>query len=115
MSANKNGTLVSMKIAFLGTGRMGSELARHLLKSHEVTVWNRTAERGDGMRSAGAVLEQGGAKARVGGQKSELLGDVPGGTDRAHAVVDSKTSTSRPSSRRCGATYTRVFTLRRPS
>ncbi len=26
------------------------------------------------MRSAGAVLEQRGAKARVGGQKSELLG-----------------------------------------
>lgn len=39
------------------------------------------------MRSAGAVLEQGGAKARVGGQKSELLGDVPGGTDRAQRSV----------------------------
>ncbi|MCS6712018.1 NAD(P)-dependent oxidoreductase [Brachybacterium sp. EF45031] len=34
-----------MKIAFLGTGRMGTELARHLLTDHDLTVWNRTAER----------------------------------------------------------------------
>lgn len=54
--ANKNGTLVSMKIAFLGTGRMGSELARHLLKSHEVTVWNRTAERAQPLVEEGASL-----------------------------------------------------------
>ncbi|APT91830.1 3-hydroxyacid dehydrogenase [Corynebacterium phocae] len=34
-----------MKIAFLGTGRMGTELARHLINDHEVTVWNRTRDR----------------------------------------------------------------------
>ena len=33
-----------MKIAFLGTGQMGSPIASLLLKSgHELTIWNRTA------------------------------------------------------------------------
>ncbi len=43
-----------MKIAFLGTGRMGTELALHLLKDHEVTVWNRTTERTAPLVEAGA-------------------------------------------------------------
>ena len=45
-----------MKIAFLGTGRMGSELARHVMKSHEVTVWNRTAQRAQPLLEEGAQL-----------------------------------------------------------
>ena len=45
-----------MKIAFLGTGRMGSELARHVMKSHDVTVWNRTAERAQPLVDEGATL-----------------------------------------------------------
>ena len=45
-----------MKIAFLGTGRMGSELARHVIKSHDVTVWNRTAERAQPLVDEGATL-----------------------------------------------------------
>jgi 3-hydroxyisobutyrate dehydrogenase-like beta-hydroxyacid dehydrogenase len=35
-----------MRIAFLGTGQMGSAIVAHLIKSgHEVTVWNRTQSR----------------------------------------------------------------------
>ncbi|MGP5110909.1 NAD(P)-dependent oxidoreductase [Corynebacterium casei] len=45
-----------MKIAFLGTGRMGSELARYVIKSHDVTVWNRTAERAQPLVDEGATL-----------------------------------------------------------
>ncbi|AMJ43847.1 NAD(P)-dependent oxidoreductase [Corynebacterium stationis] len=45
-----------MKIAFLGTGRMGSELALHVMKSHEVTVWNRTPERAQPLVDEGAQL-----------------------------------------------------------
>ncbi|MGO2877329.1 MAG: NAD(P)-dependent oxidoreductase, partial [Corynebacterium casei] len=45
-----------MKIAFLGTGRMGSELACHVMKSHDVTVWNRTAERAQPLVDEGATL-----------------------------------------------------------
>ncbi|MGV0325974.1 NAD(P)-dependent oxidoreductase [Corynebacterium confusum] len=48
--------LEGMKIAFLGAGRMGSELARHLLKDHEVTVWNRTAEKAQPLVDEGAQL-----------------------------------------------------------
>ncbi len=43
-----------MTIAFLGTGRMGTELALHLLKSHDVVVWNRTPERTARVQDAGA-------------------------------------------------------------
>lgn len=34
-----------MKIAFLGLGRMGTELALKLVDDHELTVWNRTASK----------------------------------------------------------------------
>ncbi|WP_165241239.1 NAD(P)-dependent oxidoreductase [Corynebacterium lizhenjunii] len=43
-----------MKIAFLGTGRMGTELALHLIEPHEVTVWNRTPERAQPLVDRGA-------------------------------------------------------------
>lgn len=43
-----------MKIAFLGTGRMGTELARHLLVDHDVTVWNRSPERAQPLVDEGA-------------------------------------------------------------
>ena len=45
-----------MRIAFLGTGRMGTELARHLLAGHEVTVWNRSPERAQPLVESGATL-----------------------------------------------------------
>ncbi|MET0270301.1 MAG: NAD(P)-binding domain-containing protein, partial [Sphingomonas sp.] len=36
------------KIAFIGLGKMGSPMARHLLRSgHDVTVYNRTTARAD--------------------------------------------------------------------
>ena len=56
--AHNDGTLGGMKIAFLGTGRMGTELARHLLDHHELTVWNRTAERAQPLVDAGAALAE---------------------------------------------------------
>jgi 3-hydroxyisobutyrate dehydrogenase-like beta-hydroxyacid dehydrogenase len=46
-----------MRIAFLGLGKMGSAIARHLLKSgHEVTVWNRTPVRADPFKALGAQV-----------------------------------------------------------
>ncbi|MBB5832417.1 NAD(P)-dependent oxidoreductase [Brachybacterium aquaticum] len=45
-----------MRIAFLGTGRMGTELALHLLPDHELTVWNRTVERTARLAEAGATV-----------------------------------------------------------
>ncbi len=34
-----------MKIAFLGTGLMGAPMARRLAGTHDVTVWNRSADK----------------------------------------------------------------------
>jgi 3-hydroxyisobutyrate dehydrogenase len=47
------------KIAFLGLGEMGSRMAAHLLAAgHDVTVWNRDAEKAIRSRDAGAVVAQ---------------------------------------------------------
>ncbi len=46
-----------MKVAFLGLGQMGEPMARRLLEAgHDVTVWNRTRARSDGLASAGAAV-----------------------------------------------------------
>jgi 3-hydroxyisobutyrate dehydrogenase-like beta-hydroxyacid dehydrogenase len=46
-----------MKIAFLGLGKMGFPMARRLLNAgHQLTVWNRTAERAEPLTAAGASL-----------------------------------------------------------
>jgi len=52
-----------MRIAFLGTGRMGTELALHLLPDHELTVWNRTASRTERLAEAGAAVASTAAEA----------------------------------------------------
>ena len=42
-----------MRIAFLGTGIMGGPMARNLAAAgHEVTVWNRTREKAEGLGAA---------------------------------------------------------------
>jgi 3-hydroxyisobutyrate dehydrogenase len=43
-----------MKIAFLGLGHMGGELAAHLLADDEVTVWNRNPAAAEPFRQRGA-------------------------------------------------------------
>jgi len=44
-----------MRVAFLGLGKMGSVIARHLLKAgHEVTVWNRTQAATEALAKEGA-------------------------------------------------------------
>lgn len=48
-----------MKIAFLGLGNMGSAMAGHLLAAgHELTVWNRTLEKAEPLKSQGAKVER---------------------------------------------------------
>jgi 3-hydroxyisobutyrate dehydrogenase-like beta-hydroxyacid dehydrogenase len=44
-----------MKVAVAGLGRMGEPIARRLLRAgHDVTVWNRTSARTDGLAADGA-------------------------------------------------------------
>ncbi len=46
-----------MKIAFVGLGNMGTPMARHLLRAgHELTVWNRTSEKTNPLKSEGAKV-----------------------------------------------------------
>lgn len=47
-----------MKIAFLGTGRLGTELAKHVLKEHELVVWNRSIEKTEELKEAGAAVAE---------------------------------------------------------
>jgi 3-hydroxyisobutyrate dehydrogenase-like beta-hydroxyacid dehydrogenase len=45
------------KIAFLGLGQMGTPMATRLLEAgHDLTVWNRTPERAQPLRDAGASV-----------------------------------------------------------
>ncbi len=46
-----------MKVAFIGLGNMGSPMAGHLVRAgHEVTVWNRTLSKADGLRAEGVKV-----------------------------------------------------------
>jgi 3-hydroxyisobutyrate dehydrogenase-like beta-hydroxyacid dehydrogenase len=45
------------KIAFLGLGQMGAPMARRLIAAgHQLTVWNRTADRADPLVAEGATM-----------------------------------------------------------
>ena len=55
-----------MRIAFLGTGRMGTELALHLIKDHQLTVWNRTREKTSRLAEVGASVADSPAEAITG-------------------------------------------------
>ena len=48
---------VRMKVALLGTGRMGLPMARRLCQAgHEVSVWNRTREKAEPLAAEGARI-----------------------------------------------------------
>jgi 3-hydroxyisobutyrate dehydrogenase-like beta-hydroxyacid dehydrogenase len=48
-----------MKIAFIGLGNMGTPMARHLIRAgHEVTVWNRSRDKAEPLKSEGAKIAQ---------------------------------------------------------
>jgi 3-hydroxyisobutyrate dehydrogenase-like beta-hydroxyacid dehydrogenase len=56
-----------MKIAFLGLGKMGGAIARHLLKGRdELTVWNRTAASAEPFGREGARIAKSAAEAVAG-------------------------------------------------
>src|SRR3954467_12217389 len=48
-----------MRVAFLGLGRMGVAMARHVVEAgHDLHVWNRTPGRAGELVSVGAVEEK---------------------------------------------------------
>lgn len=63
MFKHKEGTL-RMKVAFIGLGNMGHPMAQNLLKAgHQLSVWNRTQEKGKDLAAAGARLAENPAEA----------------------------------------------------
>ncbi len=58
---------MTTKIAFLGTGIMGTPMAANLIKAgHGVAVWNRTAEKTKPLAEAGAMVPASPAEAAKG-------------------------------------------------
>jgi 3-hydroxyisobutyrate dehydrogenase-like beta-hydroxyacid dehydrogenase len=56
-----------MKIGFLGLGKMGAPMARHLLAAgHELRVWNRSEAKADPLIHEGAILAGTPAEAELG-------------------------------------------------
>ena len=46
-----------MQVAFLGLGKMGTAIVRHLVKAgHSLTVWNRTASHAEPLKALGAAV-----------------------------------------------------------
>ena len=68
-----------MKLALLGTGLMGSRMARRLLGAgHEVSVWNRSADKARALADAGArVASDPADAARGAGAVIVMLADGP--------------------------------------
>jgi 3-hydroxyisobutyrate dehydrogenase len=74
-----------MRIAFLGLGRMGRILARHVLDDgHDLTVWNRTAGAADELGGAGAVVADSAARAVEG---AEVVITALFGPDAVRSVI----------------------------
>lgn len=57
-----------MNIAFLGLGKMGSAIVKHLLKQHNVTVWNRSPRAAEEMAAQGAAVAASPAQAARGAE-----------------------------------------------
>lgn len=72
-----------MKVGFIGLGQMGSAIAANLVKAeHEVTVWNRSADKADALVDAGATRAERPVDAAHGDVVMTMLAD-----DRAVEAV----------------------------
>ncbi|MBB3693247.1 NAD(P)-dependent oxidoreductase [Sphingomonas sp. BK580] len=72
-----------MKVGFIGLGQMGGAMARNLLKAgHEVSVWNRSADKAAPLTEAGARAASSPADAAQGEVVMTMLAD-----DRAVEAV----------------------------
>mgnify|MGYP001814403241 CR=1 FL=1 len=72
------------RIAFLGTGLMGTGMARNLIKAgYRVTVWNRTATKTDSLLAAGAAVATSPAAAV---SNANVIVTIVGDDDSSRAV-----------------------------
>ena len=64
-----------MRVGVAGLGRMGSAIAAHLIDvGHEVTVWNRTADKVKPLAAAGAKVAA--SPAELAGAVEAIVGDA---------------------------------------
>ena len=65
-----------MKVGFIGLGQMGSAIARNLLEAgHDLTIWNRSADKATPLVDAGARLASTPAEAASGEVVMTMLAD----------------------------------------
>jgi 3-hydroxyisobutyrate dehydrogenase-like beta-hydroxyacid dehydrogenase len=65
-----------MKVGFVGLGQMGHAIAANLLAAgHDLTVWNRSADKADDLTARGARLASSPAEAAAGGVVFTMLAD----------------------------------------
>jgi 3-hydroxyisobutyrate dehydrogenase len=92
-------------VTMLGTGRMGHELAVHLLRAgHRLTVWNRTPEGADRLVADGAVRAASPEEAVEG---AEVVVTVLFGPDAVREVVTGSTGSGIPD----GAVWLNITTV----
>ena len=73
-------------VAVVGLGAMGSRIAGRLLHvGHELTVWNRTEAKAEGLRARGAVVAPSPADAA---RRAEAVVTMLSGPEALRAVVD---------------------------
>ena len=76
-----------MKIGIAGTGRMGTAIAQRLMSlGHELTVWNRTAEKTQALAAAGAKVAATPAKVS---ENSEIIITILTDAPASRIEVDS--------------------------
>jgi 3-hydroxyisobutyrate dehydrogenase-like beta-hydroxyacid dehydrogenase len=74
-----------MRIAFCGLGRMGAPMAARLLEAdHDVTVWNRTKEKGEPLEQRGARVA---GSPREAGEGAEVAITMLADPDAVREVV----------------------------
>jgi 3-hydroxyisobutyrate dehydrogenase-like beta-hydroxyacid dehydrogenase len=74
-----------MKIGFIGLGKMGSGIAKNLLRAgHEITVFNRTPEKASPLTEAGARLAK---SPREASQDAEAVFTMLANDDAVRSVV----------------------------
>ena len=101
-----------MKIAFLGTGLMGSGFVRRLLaQGHTVQVWNRSAAKARALQDAGALAFDDAAQAVAGADRIHLsladdasvdavLEPMAGAVSASAWIVDHTTTAVAPTAER---------------
>ena len=101
-----------MKIAFLGTGLMGSGFVRHMrANGHDVNVWNRTAEKARALEADGAKAFADPAAAIAGVERVHLsladdaavdavLEPLASSIPKGAWIVDHTTTAVRPTAER---------------